>query len=78
LKDEDVIRDIFWSHPNAVKLTNACNMVFLVDSIYKTNIYKLTLLEIVGMTPTGMTFSTVFPYLEGELINNVVWTLEQF
>ncbi|KAH1222218.1 hypothetical protein GmHk_12G035433 [Glycine max] len=31
-----------------------------------------------GMTPTEMTFSTAFAYLDGERINNVVWTLEQF
>jgi len=28
LKDEDVVRDIFWCHPDAVKLINACNLVF--------------------------------------------------
>ncbi|KAH1265364.1 hypothetical protein GmHk_01G001083 [Glycine max] len=27
LKDEDVVRDIFWCHPDAVKLANACNLV---------------------------------------------------
>ncbi|KAH1233126.1 hypothetical protein GmHk_09G025645 [Glycine max] len=26
LKDEDVVRDIFWCHPDAVKLVNACNL----------------------------------------------------
>jgi len=61
-----------------VKLSNACNLVFLINSIYKTNKYKLPLLDIMGMTPTEMTFSTAFAYLDGERINNVVWTLEQF
>ena len=28
LKDEDVVRDIFWSHPDVVKLTNVCNLIF--------------------------------------------------
>ena len=28
LKDQDVVHDIFWSHPDAVKLTNAYNLVF--------------------------------------------------
>ena len=28
LKIEDVVRDIFWCHPDAVKLCNACNLVF--------------------------------------------------
>ncbi|KAH1246784.1 hypothetical protein GmHk_06G016805 [Glycine max] len=26
IKDEDVVRDIFWCHPNAVKLVNTCNL----------------------------------------------------
>ncbi|KAH1265193.1 hypothetical protein GmHk_01G000948 [Glycine max] len=52
LKDEDVC------HPNAVKLCNAYNLVFLIDSTCKTKRYRLLLLDFVGVTPTGMTFST--------------------
>ena len=78
LKDEDVVCDIFWSHPDTVKLSNAYNLVFLINSTYKTNRYRLSLLDIVGVTPTGMTFSTTFAYLEGERLNNVVWALEWF
>ncbi|KAH1247798.1 Protein FAR1-RELATED SEQUENCE 5 [Glycine max] len=78
LKDDNVVRDLFWSHPDAVKLTNSCNLVFLIDSTYKTNRYNMPLLDIVGVTPTGMTFSVGFAYLEGEHLNNVVWALERF
>ncbi|KAL5159018.1 putative protein FAR1-RELATED SEQUENCE 10 [Glycine soja] len=42
------------------------------------NRYRLPLLDFVGVTPTGMTFSAGFAYLEGECVNNVVWALEQF
>jgi len=72
LKDEDVVCDIFWCHPDTVKLCNACNLVFLIDNTYKTNRYKLLLLDFVGVTPTRMTFSASFAYLEGERVNNVV------
>ncbi|KAH1260758.1 Protein FAR1-RELATED SEQUENCE 5 [Glycine max] len=75
LKDEDVVCDIFWCHPDAVKLVNACNFVFLIDNTYKTNRYRLSLLDFVGITPTGMTFFASFAYLEGERLNNVVWAL---
>ncbi|KAH1232056.1 Protein FAR1-RELATED SEQUENCE 5 [Glycine max] len=78
LKDEDVVRDLFWCHPDAVKLCNACHLVFLIDNTYKTNRYRLPLLDIVGVTPTRMTFSAGFAYLEGEHVNNLVWALEQF
>ena len=73
-----MVRDIFWCHPNAVKLVNTCNLMFLIDSTYKTNRYRLSLLDFIGMTPIGMTFSSGFAYLEGECLNNVVWALECF
>ena len=72
------MRDIFWSHPNVVKLTNACNLVFLIDSTYKTNKYILPLLDVVGVTPTRITFFVAFAYLEREQLNNVVWALQRF
>jgi len=50
----------------------------LIDSTYKTNRYRLPLFDFVGVTPTGMTFSAGFAYLEGERVNNIVWALEQF
>ncbi|KAL5187395.1 PKS-NRPS hybrid synthetase [Glycine soja] len=77
IKDDNVVRDLFWSHPDAVKLTNSCNFVFLIDSAYKTNRCKLSLLDIVGVTPTGMTFFATFAYLEGKRLNNVVWALQR-
>ncbi|KAH1214311.1 Protein FAR1-RELATED SEQUENCE 5 [Glycine max] len=71
IKDEDVVRDIFWCHPDSVKLVNACNLVFLIDNTYKTNRYRLPLLDFVGMTPTRMTFFAGFAYVEGERVNNL-------
>ena len=55
-----------------MKLCNAYNLVFLIDSTYKTNRYMLPLLDFVGVTPIGMTFSVGFAYLEGERLNNMV------
>ena len=78
IKDEDVVRDIFWCHLDAVKLVNACNLVFLIDNTYKTNRYTLPLLDFVGMTPTGMTFCADFAYVECERVNNFVWAVQHF
>ncbi|KAH1241341.1 Protein FAR1-RELATED SEQUENCE 5 [Glycine max] len=75
---EHEIRDIFWCHPDSVKLVNASNLVFLIDITYKTNRYRLPLLDFVGVTPTGMTFSVGFAYVEGERVNNLVWALQRF
>jgi len=78
LKDKDVVHDIFWCHPDAMKLCNACNLVFLIDSTYKINKYRLPLLDFVSVTSMGITFCAGFSYLEGKCLNNAVWTLEQF
>ncbi|KAL5193307.1 Protein FAR1-RELATED SEQUENCE 6 [Glycine soja] len=78
LKDEIVVRDLFWCHPDAVKLCNACHLVFFIDSTYKTNRYRLPLLDFVEVTPMAMTFSVGFAYLEAECVNNIVWALERF
>ena len=40
--------------------------------------YRLPLLDFVGVTPRVMTFSAGFAYLEGERVNNIVWDLERF
>ena len=72
MNDKEVVGDIFWTHPDAVKLLNAFNIVFSMDSTYKANKYRLPLLEIVGVMCTGMTFSTAFAYLEAERENNFV------
>ena len=51
---------------------------FFIDSTYKINRYRLPLLDLVGVTPIGMTFTVGFAYLATERANNVVWALEQF
>lgn len=45
-----------------------------MDSTYKTNKYKLTLLEFVSFTSTQMTYSIFFPLMEYEMNDNVIWT----
>ncbi|KAL5138433.1 hypothetical protein HKD37_10G028608 [Glycine soja] len=71
-EDEDVVHDIFWCHQDAVKLCNAYNLVFLIGSTYKTNRYRLLLLDFFGVTPTGMSFFAGFSYLEGLFLRHDV------
>ena len=46
-----------------------------MDNTYKTKRYRLPLLEIVGVTPTEMTFCAAFVYMEVEREANFVWAL---
>ncbi|XP_027940216.1 uncharacterized protein LOC114194289 [Vigna unguiculata] len=77
LDESDVVSDLFWTHPDDVKLLNSFNIVFLMDNTYKTNKYWLPLLEIVGVTSTGLTFSAAFAFLSSEKQNNFIWALER-
>lgn len=72
----DSISDIFWAHPESVKLFNTFPTVLLLDSTYKTNRYGMPLLEIVGVTSTDMTYSVGFAYLSSEIEDNFIWALE--
>jgi len=74
-QDSEVVSDVFWTHPDSVKLLNAFSIVLLMDSTYKTNKYRLPLLEIVGVTSTGLTFSAAFVLLSTERENNFIWSL---
>ncbi|XP_052730443.1 uncharacterized protein LOC128195805 [Vigna angularis] len=47
------------------------------DSEVVTNLYRLPLLEIVGMTSTGLTFSAAFAFLFTERQSNFTWALEK-
>ena len=44
--------------------------MLIIDSTYKTNKYKLPLLEIVGVTSTEKTYSVGFAFLECEKEDN--------
>ncbi|CAK8536513.1 unnamed protein product [Lathyrus sativus] len=75
--DSEVIRDIFWAHPDSVKLLNIFPTVLVMDSTYKTNKYRQPLFEIVGMTSTELTFAVAFAYIESEQTENFCWVLDK-
>ncbi|XP_057426429.1 PKS-NRPS hybrid synthetase cheA-like [Lotus japonicus] len=72
----EVIRDVFWAHPNAIKLFNTFPYVVIMDCTYKTNKYAIPLLEIVGLTSTDKTYSIAFCYIVNEGTDDYVWALE--
>ena len=48
----------------------------ILDSTYKTNKYRLPLLDMIGVTSTEKTYYVGFAFLESENEENVTWTLE--
>jgi len=76
--DSDYVSDVFWAHPNSAKLFNTFSTVLVLDSTYKTNKYRLPLLEFVDNTSTMKIHSIAFAYMMSEKENNANWALERF
>ncbi|KAL7208658.1 hypothetical protein ACSBR1_030404 [Camellia fascicularis] len=73
--DTETVTDLFFAHPTSLKLLRAFPKVLLMDCTYKTNRYRLPLLEIASVTSTNMTFSVAFAYLQYEKEDNYTWAL---
>ncbi|XP_028126433.1 uncharacterized protein LOC114323158 [Camellia sinensis] len=69
------VTDLFWAHLVNLDLLRSFPKVLTMDCTYKTNRYRLPLLEIVGVTSTDMSFSIAFANLQFERIDNYVWVL---
>ncbi|XP_038695512.1 uncharacterized protein LOC119992795 [Tripterygium wilfordii] len=50
------LHDLFFAHPGSLELLIAFSHVLLMDATFKTNRFRMPLLEIVGVTPTNMTY----------------------
>jgi hypothetical protein len=55
LPSTETLSDISWAHPNSMKLFNTFATVLIMDSTYKTNQYRIPLLEFFGANSTGKT-----------------------
>jgi hypothetical protein len=75
LPGTDTLSDILWAHPDSVKLFNMLLTVLVIDSTYKVNKYRISLLEVVGCTSTGKTYVIAFGFLTSEKEDNFVWAL---
>ena len=73
--ETDHLIDIMWSHPESSVLCKCFPSILLLDCTYKTNRYNMPLLEMVGMTSTGRTFSIAHAFLAHEREENYEWVL---
>jgi len=58
--EETTFEDLFFSHPETINMLNTRPTVLVMYSTYKTNIYRMPLFEIVGVTSTKLTYSVAF------------------
>ncbi|GFZ21224.1 hypothetical protein Acr_29g0003860 [Actinidia rufa] len=69
------ITDIVWVHPKSLDLFINFPTVLIIDATYKTNEYRIPLLEVVGITSTMQTYSLMFAYLANEKSDRLTWAL---
>jgi hypothetical protein len=53
--EETTLEDIFFAHPESIDMLNTFPIVLVMDSTYKTNTYRMSLFEIVGVFSTKLT-----------------------
>ncbi|KAI5680319.1 hypothetical protein M9H77_01546 [Catharanthus roseus] len=52
-EDSNMLSDIVVAYPTSIEMLRTWSYVLIIDTTYRTNKYNMSLLEVVGMTPTG-------------------------
>ncbi|CAN0918195.1 PKS-NRPS hybrid synthetase cheA [Linum grandiflorum] len=75
--DSNSLTHIFMAHPEAVNLYRAYHYVVCMDSTYKTNRYGYPLVELIGVTPVGKSFTIAYVLMKDESTESYTWVLER-
>ncbi|KAJ0556837.1 putative transcription factor FAR family [Helianthus annuus] len=73
----EIVTEIFFLHRDSRVMWRAFPHVMLIDATYKTNIYNIAFIQIVGMTPTNKSFIIAHAVVSKERGDNFVWVLER-
>jgi hypothetical protein len=68
---------LFFRHSFSIELFKQFPYVLLLDCMYKTNKFKMPLLNIVGTTSLNSTFHIIFSFLFKETEEDYIWALHQ-
>ncbi|KAJ0548314.1 putative OTU domain, MULE transposase domain, FHY3/FAR1 family [Helianthus annuus] len=71
------VEDVFFIHPESNMLWRAFPHVLLIDATYKTNRYKMPLVQIIGVTSTLMSFCIAHAFVSNEKQENFTWVLQR-
>jgi hypothetical protein len=76
LDDNGHITQLFFTHPESLSLLKQYPEVLLMDCTYKTNRFRMPLLDILGSTSLNRTFFTAFVFLSGEKEGDYLYALK--
>ena len=75
--ESNTVQAVFFMHPKSKIMWRAFPHVLLMDSTYKTNLYKMPFVQMVGVTSTLKTFSVCHAFINLEREENFIWVLER-
>ncbi|XP_077216899.1 protein FAR1-RELATED SEQUENCE 5-like [Tasmannia lanceolata] len=76
--EEGHLTHLFFAHPKSIAISRIYSNVFVMDCAYKTNKYKMPLLNVVGVTSFNSCFYSCFALLLKEEKEDYVWALKMF
>ncbi|GJY45963.1 RNA-directed DNA polymerase, eukaryota [Tanacetum coccineum] len=71
------LKALFFVHPTSYEIWHALSHVLIIDATYKTNVYNMPFVQIVGVTSTRKTFCIAFVFISEEKEENYKWAVEQ-
>lgn len=77
VNEQNKLEELFFVHPTSYALWCTFPQIMLMDSTYNTTMFKLPLLEIVGVTSTNKTFLMAYSFLNSEKGFNFQWVLQR-
>ncbi|KAI3732824.1 hypothetical protein L1987_64033 [Smallanthus sonchifolius] len=73
----NIVEEIFFVHQKSYKMWRAFPHVLMIDATYKTNMYKLPFVQVVGVTSTHHSFCVAHTFISKEREENFVSVLLQ-
>lgn len=64
------IQQLFFTKITSQKVLKLNYKVLLIDYIYKTNVYKIPLYIIIGVTPLNTTYYIIFTFLSSKTVDD--------
>lgn len=77
LDQNNRVTDVFFAHPRSLAYLKSYPDLVILDCTYKTNKYRMPLLDIVGVDACQRSFCIAFAFLSGEEEGDYIWALER-
>lgn len=75
--DDGRVTAVLFAHPESMAYLKSYPDILILDCTYKTNKYKMPLLDIVGVDACQRSFCIAFAFLSGEEEKDYIWALDR-